>query len=85
MPLDFQSWHPTSDTTLCQRTPGSLTEGILRAIEEPLHTEMSVNASESVKDLTWPRYVERLERILEETVEDFKRKRGFESPSSPSV
>ncbi len=73
------------NSILCQRTPDSLTEGILRAIEEPLHTEMSVNASESVKDLTWPRYVERLERILEETVEDFKRKRGFESPSSPSV
>ncbi len=59
---------------LRHRTPISLAEGIRELLVDEKRREMSRNAVDSVKDLTWPNYVEELEAILQRTLEDFSRR-----------
>ncbi len=56
---------------LKERNADSLTEGILELMDRSKRERMGGNASESVSHLTWPRYVDKLEDLLQRTVDDF--------------
>ncbi|MBU7004085.1 MAG: glycosyltransferase [Theionarchaea archaeon] len=58
---------------LKERSAPSLVEGIKELLDSSRRREMSRNAVESVRELTWPNYVTQLEAILERTREDFQR------------
>jgi glycosyltransferase involved in cell wall biosynthesis len=59
------------NSILTGRNADSLAQGILESVKDGAKAEMSRSAAESVKHLTWPSYVERLESMLRETYEGF--------------
>ncbi len=61
---------------LRNRTADSLSQGIRELLDEGRRTELSRNAAESVKDLTWEKYVDRLEELLRRTAEEFSHTKG---------
>ena len=61
---------------LKDRSAASLGEGLYELLDDSRREELSRNAVESVKDLTWPNYISRLDELLERTSEEFSRKRS---------
>jgi len=61
---------------LKEREPKSLMDGIEELLDESRRAEISRNAVKSVRELTWPNYVNRLDEILETTREKFSRGMG---------
>jgi len=57
---------------LKRRDADSLSEGILELAQDSTRAVMSQKASESVKHLTWPNYVDRLEELLKQTLDDYR-------------
>jgi glycosyltransferase involved in cell wall biosynthesis len=62
------------NSILTGRNADSLAQGILESVTDGAKAEMAHSAAESVKHLTWPSYVERLESMLRETYEDFHKR-----------
>jgi len=59
---------------LRHRDADSLSQGIRELLDDSKRAGISANAAESVKDLTWENHVRRLEELLGQTLEDFRRR-----------